>query len=174
MKKFHALATHFSQTPSHKNKYNAMLKAHPNIPKIRIKRDLNKTRIEARHLLAKSSLRIKRGIQIYIIDHQPVGFPSECQWKALREMEGVLHAVHPICIFSQYETKFVAGYGPFIKKKAYDSLRSDKLKLIDNDHWEMKPHPDRLEESVETYTAVGQVIWKLCGIVIVIRFLFII
>ena len=90
--------------------------------------------------------------------------------KHSREMEGVLHAVHPICIFAQYETKYVAGYGPFIKKKAYDSLCSGKLKLIDNERWELKPHPDRLEESVETYTVVGQVMWKLCGIVIAILF----
>lgn len=56
------------------------------------------------------------------------------------------------------------------RKIAYDSLCSGKLKLIDNDCWEFKPYPDRLEKSVKTYTAVGQVICKLCGIVIVIPF----
>ena len=149
-----------------------MLKEHPSIPKIGIKRDLNKTRIEALHLIAKSSLRIKRGIKYYEMEHQLVGFPSDLEWKALREIKLLLHGVNPICILLQYEIKSVAGYGPFIKNKAYDSLLSGKLKLIDNEGWELKPHPDRVEDSIETYTAVGKVMSKLCGIVIVIPFLF--
>lgn len=95
-----------------------MLNTHPNILKIGIKRDLNKTRIEACHLLTKSSLRIKRGIQYCNIEHVPLDFPSDGEWQALREMEGLLHTVHPICIFLQYETKSVVSYGPFIKKNS--------------------------------------------------------
>ena len=136
-----------------------MLKEHPSIPKIGIKRDLNKTRIEALHLIAKSSLRIKRGIKYYEMEHQLVGFPSDLEWKALREIKLLLHGVNPICILLQYEMKSVAGYEPFINKKEYDSLLSGNLKLIDVGGCELKPHTDRLEESIDTYTAVGQVMW---------------
>ena len=77
MKTFHVLATYFSQTPRNEKNYNAMFLSHPNVSKIGIKRDLNKTRIEVRHLLAQSLLRIKHGIQHYQFEPQPFEFPTE-------------------------------------------------------------------------------------------------
>ena len=86
----------FSKHQLIKKNYNEMLKEHPNIPKIKIKIYLNKTRIEAHCLLDKSSLRIKRNIKYCEIEHQLMGFPSDGEWKELRVIEGVLHGVHPI------------------------------------------------------------------------------
>ena len=94
---------------------------------------MKKTRIEARHKLARSSLRCKKGIQYYQVSYQPTGFPTSQEWNSLREIEGVLNAAHPIVVLSQFETKFVAVFGPLVKLSSYTSLCSDNINLIDVD-----------------------------------------
>ena len=157
MLKFQGLAKHFVQAKVHRDNYDIILERNPNIPKTKIQRDLNSTRIEARHLLAKSAMRIKKGIEHYSVAHSPVGFPTAHEWNSLREVEGVLNSVHPIVILSQCETKFVAAYGPYIKSCAYRRLCEDKMNLINLDEWGKKKHPPRIGESISEFTALGKV-----------------
>ena len=157
MLKFQGLAKHFVQAKVHRDNYDIILERNPDIPKTKIERDLNSTRIEARHLLAKSALRIKKGIEHYSVAHSPVGFPTAHEWNSLREVKGILNAVHPIVILSQYETKFVAAYGPYIKSCAYMRLCEDEMNLINLDEWGKKKHPPRIGESISEFTALGKV-----------------
>ena len=127
------------------------------MPSTAIERDLNSTRIEARHRLMKSSLRVQKGIQYYSMKFRPLDFPDNNDWKALREVEGVLHACHPIVILSQYESKFLGGFGSYIKKVCYKQLCSGSLDLIDVHNWRLKVHPDRETVCTSEFTPIGKV-----------------
>ena len=61
MKRFQDLGKHFSSTEKNRLNYAAVLNQHPELPTATIQRDLNKTRIEARHKLLQSSLRVIKG-----------------------------------------------------------------------------------------------------------------
>ena len=102
-------------------------------------------------------MRIKQGIELYRVTYSSVGFPTALEWNSLRKVEGILNAVHPIVILSQYETKFVAAYGPYIKSCAYKRLCEDKMNLINLDDWGLKKHPPRTGELIEEFTALGKV-----------------
>ena len=77
MAKFQGMAKHFSSTLSHCVKYQTILDGHDDVSKTVIKQDLNKTRINARHRLLLSSLRIKRGMKLYQVTHSPNNFPTD-------------------------------------------------------------------------------------------------
>ena len=74
--KFQGLGKYFSSTLDHRLKYQTILDSHDDIPPTVIKRDLNKTRINARHQLLLSSIRMKRGIKLYEVTHSPTSFPT--------------------------------------------------------------------------------------------------
>ena len=90
-----------------RNKYEAIVDSNKDIPLIRIQRDLNKTKIEAHHKLARSTLRIKKGIKNYQIQHQSTSFPSDSEQKASREVKGVLNIAHPIVIYLNMKQSFL-------------------------------------------------------------------
>ena len=102
-------------------------------------------------------MRIKQGIELYRVTYSSVGFPTALEWNSLRKVEGILNAVHPIVILSQYETKFVAAYGPYIKSCACKGLCEDKMNLINLDEWGLKKHPPRIGEFILEFTALGKV-----------------
>ena len=92
MQKFQDVAKHFISNPGNRENYDIILETHKDeVPSTAIERDLNSTRIEARHKLVKSSLRVQKGIQYYSMKFRPIDFPDDNDWKALREVEGVLH-----------------------------------------------------------------------------------
>ena len=164
MKKFQDLAKNFSQNPTNRGNYADIVALHSTeVPRVGIQRDLNKTRIEARHKLARSSLRCKKGILYYQVSHQPTGFPTSQEWDSLREIEGVLNAAHPIVVLSQFETKFVAGFGPLVKLSAYKSLCSENINLIDVDTWGVKTHPTRSLVDTADFTEIGLVSYIYCN-----------
>ena len=154
--KFQNLAKTFSSNPGHRIKYQAILDSHPLIPKTGIQRDLNKTRISARHMLFHSTLRIKSGLKLYECEHEPSGFPSVDKWIHAREVEGVLNISKMIATFSQYETKCVGAYGPLVKKLVYDKLCSDSVRLVDHDTWGLSTKTPRIPISVQSFTVFGK------------------
>ena len=96
IKRFQDLAKHFSSTKINRLNYTMVLNQHPELPRVTIERDLNKILIEARHTLIKSILRAMNGLKYYQIQYQPIGFPSDTEWEAARQVEGVLNTVHCI------------------------------------------------------------------------------
>ena len=90
----------------------------------------------------------------------------------MREIEGVLNAAHPIVVLSQFETKFVAGFGSLVKLSAYTSLCSENINLIDVDTWGVKTHPTRSLVDRANFTEIGLVSYIYCNLYCVQSFVF--
>ena len=69
-----------------------------------IKRDLNKTRINGRHQLLLSFLRIKIGLKLNEASHSPTILPTKLNCQSSLEVEGILHSSRPMVLFSQHES----------------------------------------------------------------------
>ena len=70
MQKLRNQAKHFHSSHSNRVKYENFLQLHPNLPSSTILHDLNETRIISRHLLVRSSLRLKQALIMYFGHHQ--------------------------------------------------------------------------------------------------------
>ena len=115
MMKFQSMSKHFSSSQCHRLNYTVILENNTGIPNSVIQRDLNKNRINARHKLLLSSLKIKIGLQLYEVTHNVTNFPTEGGQASAREIEGVLNAAKSTVIFAQYEKLLIGAYGPGIK-----------------------------------------------------------
>ena len=60
-------------------------------PKIRIKVDLNATRVAAQHDLLHSELQLNRLLRLYISVHSDTPQMTDAEWDSIAEIEGVLN-----------------------------------------------------------------------------------
>ena len=156
--KFQDVAKYFKSTLENRNNYKKIVENDENLQVCGIKRDLSGTRIQARYLLFLTSLRIKKAIRIYEVQHGPNNFPSEGEWQSAREVEGVLRCAKPIVLFSQYETKLLGAYGPIVKRLVYTKLSATSIELVDHDAWGIKKNPPRTLVDVDSFTSIGKTV----------------
>jgi len=86
----HKMGVHFSYGERQAKLYACADGINVAQPKIKIKLDLNGTRVAAQHCLFESELRLNRLLRVYQIKHTPDWKMSEGDWQALAEMEAVL------------------------------------------------------------------------------------
>jgi hypothetical protein len=157
MQKCHSMAVHFSYGTRHKN----LLKFTDIVPdgmaQIKLKVDLNDTRVSARHGLLYSEIRLNKGLKLYALaNEQPSWQLTADQWQALTEVEAVLAISNELTVFVQNETAFTAAIGQPFKENMLTKLRSDTLSVVDLDQVTAKPDLIRRDVSLEDMTEVGR------------------
>ena len=157
VKKFQDQAKHFHSTPANQMKLDNLLDRNKDLPNAKIQRDLNETRISARWNLLCSSLRMKKPMRLYEVEHG-IAFLSEQDWKAGLDFEAVLNCSRKLCTLSQCENYFVASFGAVVRMDCHRTLTSEKIMVADLDNWQKdKPRPPRVEKNVADMTALGKI-----------------
>jgi hypothetical protein len=156
MKKCHSMAVYFSYGKRHKE----LLKFRSNVPgglaQIKLKVDLNDTRVSARHGLLYSEIRLNKGLKLYAIANEQPWQLTAAQWQALTEVEAVLVISKELTVFVQNETAFTAAIGWPFKEKMLAKLRSDTLFVVDLEQVTESPNLIRHDVSLEDMTEVGR------------------
>lgn len=135
MQKLRDQAKHFHSSHTHRVNYEAILEANPDLPKTSIERDLNQTRMSSQYNLVRSSLRLKRSVQMYFLRYNIQPYLNELDWKFCMEVEAILMASKDLVTLAQTETKLNAAYGPVMRLKGASlgiKVRQLSVKLMMN------------------------------------------
>jgi len=134
----------------------AIIARHPDIPDVKVQVDHNDTRVAARHGLLLSSLRMKKAMELYSLDHHPENWPDTYDWKVAREFEGVLNISRALTTIAQYESKYNAAYGPVVKLMVYKNLNAPKINVVDCNNWKLAPRAPRTELAITEMSELGK------------------
>ena len=154
--KFHKMSTHFSSAAKRRELLKAIVARHPDVPDVKVQVDHNDTRVAARHGLLFSSLRMKKAMEIYNVEHQPESWPDVYDWRIGREFEGVLNISRALTTIAQYESKYNAAYGPVVKLMVYKNLTASKIKVVDCANWKIAPRAPRIELPITEMSELGK------------------
>ena len=155
MSKLRDQAKRFHSTHTNRVNYDNFLKEHQDLPTSNLIRDLNEPRIDSRHNLIRSSLRLKRALIMYFGAYQLPQFLSEVDWKFANEAEAVLALSKDVSKFAQCEGLLNATFGPVMRKILHKRLSANKVMMIDVPNWRKTPRAPRLLIDVSTWSAEG-------------------
>ena len=147
---------HFINSHTHRNRYNAILDANPDLPRTSIERDLSTTRMSSTYNLVRSTLRLKRALGIYCTLHMDSPFLSDSDWAFCVEVEAILRVSKALVTFSQTENQLIAAYAPVLRKKVHTQLKGNKLDIINVSEWQNQIHPSRTSADVDSFSSAGR------------------
>ena len=106
------------------------------VPHIKIKVDLNGTRVAAQHSLLLSELRLYHALRNWHLEKSTIAKPltwdsSPAIWKQMAELESVLNVTKITTTLAQHEHLYTGAFGGLIKRTTMAGLRSDTLNVID-------------------------------------------
>ena len=131
MKKAHSVGTHFSYL----NRQAVLMsfrKQMPDQPAIKVKVDLNGTRVATQHGLLHSLMRLNRLLRMYMAATPDAPYLSDVDWVTLSEIESVLNISKSLTTLMQYETKYNGAFGQVIKHiLTIELLRADHIVVVD-------------------------------------------
>ena len=132
--KMHDVAKYFSYSTRLDDLHKKGREAEIDFAAVKPKIDHNGTRVAAQYFLFKNNLRLNKALQ-HFGDVVPASskFPKILmhEWELASGIFGVLDITRLLCTVSQYEDKYVGGYGPYLQTCVYDKLREDSLKIVD-------------------------------------------
>jgi hypothetical protein len=100
-------------------------------PEIRIKIDLNTTRVAAQHSLLHSELQLNRLLRLYMSVHNDAPQLTDSEWDSIAEIESVLNISKDLTTLMQYEHLYNGAFGQIIKHVTLKRLRADFIPVID-------------------------------------------
>ena len=156
LKKLHNQAKHFCSSHTNRANYDRILIQNPGLPRTTINRDLNTTRISSVYNLLRSSLRLKRSLQMYYTVYNLQPYLSDVDWIFYGEAEAILRASKIMVTLVQTETKLIAAFAPIIRKKLHDAFTSDTMDLIYDRDWTDQAHPPRVSMDVNNFSDGGR------------------
>jgi len=130
MKKAHTLGTHFSYSNRHSILMSFRLQVKDQ-PELRIKVDLNTTRVAAQHSLLHSELLLNRLLRLYMSVHSDAPQITDSEWDSVAEIEGVLNISKDLTTLMQYEHLYNGAFGQIIKHVTLKRLRASCIPIID-------------------------------------------
>jgi hypothetical protein len=130
IKKAHALGTHFSYSNRHNTLMSFRLQVKDQ-PEIRIKVDLNTTRVAAQHNLLHSELQLNRLLRLYMSVHSDTPQMTDAEWDSIAEIEGVLNISKDLTTLMQYEHLYNGAFGQIIKHVTLKRLRASSIPVVD-------------------------------------------
>ncbi len=133
MKKAHTLGTYFSYSNRHGKLMSFRMQV-PDQPELRIKVDLNTTRVAAQHSLLYSELQLNRLLRLYMSVHSDAPQLIESEWDSLAEIESVLNISKDLTTLMQYEHLYNGAFGQIIKHVTLKRLRAEHIPVIDMLH----------------------------------------
>ena len=156
-KKLNAQAKHFSSSGFNRNRYQEIIGSADNsqdLPTTMIKQDLCGTRMNSYHGLLRSSIRIRKSLDLYFITRaaEPRStvepYLTTNNWKFTIEVEAILNISKDLVVLAQNEKKLNAAYGPVVRNETYKKLTSETVLVIDSDNWVKGPRAPRKEVNV--------------------------
>jgi len=165
-KKLNAQAKHFASTHANRVRYACII-ANANLdyplPTTMIKQDLCGTPMSSFHQLVRSTLKIKKSLDLYFLTRRRErgstinDFLSQDDWKLAVEVEATLNIAKDVVTISQTESKLNAAYGPVVRNATYKKLTSDKIMVIDITNWDNSmARAPRKEVEVDTFSEAGR------------------
>jgi hypothetical protein len=130
MKKAHRLGTYFSYSTRHAElmSFRQQIKDQP---ELKIKVDLNTTRIAAQQGLLNSELKLNRLLRLYMTVHNDAPQLTISEWDSIAEIEGILNISKDLTTLMQYENIYNGAFGQIIKHVTLERLRSTFIPVID-------------------------------------------
>ena len=167
-KKLNEQAKHFSSSGTNRQRYFDIIGADPrdDLPQTMIKQDLCGTRMSSFHGLVRSTLKIKKSLDLYFAtrrnEHNSTvnDYLNAEDWNLALEMEAILNISKDLVTISQTETKLNAAYGPVVRNATYRKLVSDRIEVIDIDNWGATHRAPRKEADVNTFSRIGRICRK--------------
>jgi hypothetical protein len=150
----HAMGVHFS----YGNRFTVLCAFATTLAcaSIKIKVDLNGTRIAAQWGLLFSCLRMNRALKMYQLQNPGSFAMTDEQWIVLAEFEAVLSITQVLTKMAQYEELYTAAYGPIIKLLTYKKLTAQTISVIAAEQVTASPKPPRVDRPVDDLTPAGK------------------
>ena len=161
--KLNLQAKHFSACHANRQRYAEIIGSAPaQLPSTMIKQDTCGTRMSSYHELVRSSIRVKRSLELYLLTHRNepnssiTPYLTDADWKFAFEVEAILNISKAMVTISQNEVYLNAAYGPVVRNVAYKKLTSEKMLVIDEPNWGKTRVAPRIEINVDTFTDNGK------------------
>ena len=126
-------------------------------PHVRMKVDLNGTRVAAQHNLLYSELRLCHALPVYAMQNK-----KDIDWQAseenltaMAEMEAVLDTTRITTCLCQYEQAFTGAFSALIKTTTMNALRAPELDVVDLEKVDANPHLIRKKVRANELSEVG-------------------
>ena len=165
-KKLNNQAKHFSASGTNRQRYIDIIGSaedRDSLPQTMIKQDLCGTRMSSFHGLVRSTLKIKKCLDLYFANRKNErnstisDYLDADDWQLALETEAILNISKDLVTISQTETKLNAAYGPVVRNATYKKLVSDKIEIIDTDNWGATQRAPRKEVDVNTFSRIGRI-----------------
>ena len=166
-KKLNQQAKHFSSSSTNRQRYLDIIGSvedeDRSLPQTMIKQDLCGTRMSSYHGLVRSTLKIKKCLDLYFATRKNernstvIDYLSPNDWSLALETEAILNISKNLVTISQTETKLNASYGPVLRNATYNKLTSDTIEVIDLENWCGTSRAPRKEVNVNTFSELGRV-----------------
>ncbi|KAJ1449317.1 hypothetical protein M885DRAFT_590501 [Pelagophyceae sp. CCMP2097] len=126
-------------------------------PNVRLKTDLNKTRIAARYRLIYSVLRMSKALKLFAVANPSVKWKlTEEEWEATAEIEAVLRISGEVTATVQTETHYMGALGRCIHVDMLDKYHAESLLVIDLENLSSSNVlPRKPKFTVDGLTAIG-------------------
>mmetsp|Transcript_17226 Transcript_17226/g.55920 ORF Transcript_17226/g.55920 Transcript_17226/m.55920 type:complete len:852 (-) Transcript_17226:375-2930(-) len=156
MKKAHDMAKYFS----YGKRADDLLAMSKGIdgPEIRLKLDLNETRVTARHSLLHSELRLNRALKCYQLQHAKVPWKvTEKDWEHIAEFEAVMRITDTPTKLVQSESLYLGACAAALKIDMIAKLGDDaELQVVQLENVTKEPKMPREPVSKDDLSAVGR------------------
>jgi len=163
--KLNAQAKHFSAVHKNRQRYQDIIGSSnedQNLPTTMIKQDLCGTRMSSFHGLVRSTLKVKKSLDLYFLTRRNeqgstvTDFLSTEDWKFALEVEAILNISKDLVTISQTESKLNAAYGPVLRNVTYKKFINDNMMVIDITNWGSTSRSPRKELNVNDFTESGR------------------
>ena len=159
MKKTHRAATWVSASGAKQKELVALVDTRSmDAPKIRIKVDLNTTRVSARLNLIFTTLRMHKVIKMYSALY-PGSRPArltDADFQTLAEIEAIMHASADVAVLVQTERFYVKAIGWPLQMRMFERLRASTLEVIRLSAITASPRLDRRSRSVSLLNEISK------------------
>ena len=163
-KKLDDQAKHFSCSHSNRQRYMDIVGSAAEDQDLTtiIKQDLCEAGINNFHELLRSSLKLKKSLDLYFStrSNEPgssiTDFLTTDDWRFALEVEAILNISKDVIAMSQAENEFNVAYTPIVRNSMHKKLTEDKIMVIDVTNWGNTKRAARKEVDVNTFTKNGR------------------
>eukprot|EP00173_Palmaria_palmata_P002616 Plantae.Rhodophyta-Palmaria_palmata.ctg2734.p1 GENE.Plantae.Rhodophyta-Palmaria_palmata.ctg2734~~Plantae.Rhodophyta-Palmaria_palmata.ctg2734.p1 ORF type:complete len:278 (+),score=27.42 Plantae.Rhodophyta-Palmaria_palmata.ctg2734:373-1206(+) len=144
---------------SYGTRHNLLMLHCPSVgaAKVRIKLDLNGTRVTARHGLLHSLCRLKRPLRMFQVESASVPWKlSDLEWHNIRDSEGVLTITDKAVKLVHNEKSFMGAVALLLKTDVLKTLRAKRISVIDLEAVKSSPRMPRINVPVQELSEVSQ------------------
>ena len=153
MKVAHDMGKYFSYSTRHSDLVDCCKAA--GAAAIRVKLDVNGTRVTAQHGLLRSLLRLNKALKLFQMKYSPTWALEPMDWENIRFFEGILSIADEASKLSQHEKLFLGAISAVVKIDMLARLRRDEISVIDLEGVTECNRMPRVSVDVESLSSVS-------------------